>query len=99
MNYPEYKNKRILVTGGAGAIGSNLTRSLLAQDAEVIVLDNLSSGQSWKSYYICSIRFVSLISCIKRLYMFTFWISSWWMSVGITQVPPVGDEGPVIKYS
>jgi len=35
---------RFLVTGGAGFIGSYLAEYLLKQDHEVIVLDNLSSG-------------------------------------------------------
>jgi UDP-glucose 4-epimerase len=35
---------RVLVTGGAGFIGSNLARELLRRDATVRVLDNLSSG-------------------------------------------------------
>ena len=35
---------RVLVTGGAGFIGSHLVRRLLADNAEVRVLDNLSSG-------------------------------------------------------
>ena len=35
---------RILVTGGAGAIGSNLTNSLVQQGHEVVVLDNLVAG-------------------------------------------------------
>jgi nucleoside-diphosphate-sugar epimerase len=34
----------ILVTGGAGAIGSRLVRRLCADDAHVLVLDDLSSG-------------------------------------------------------
>jgi UDP-glucose 4-epimerase len=38
------KEKRVLVTGGAGFIGSHLTEELLKQNREVIVLDNLSSG-------------------------------------------------------
>jgi len=42
-----YKNKKILITGGAGAIGSRLVRSLLNLNAFVIVLDNLSSGYTW----------------------------------------------------
>jgi UDP-glucose 4-epimerase len=34
----------VLVTGGAGFIGSNLVESLLAVGQEVVVLDNLSTG-------------------------------------------------------
>lgn len=36
---------RILVTGGAGFIGSNLVDACLQQDQEVTVVDNLSSGK------------------------------------------------------
>ena len=39
------KNKTILVTGGAGFIGSNLTEALLEIGASVIVLDSLETGQ------------------------------------------------------
>ncbi|MGB0980243.1 MAG: NAD-dependent epimerase/dehydratase family protein [Croceimicrobium sp.] len=40
----EIRNSRVLVTGGAGFIGSNLCEVLLAQDNEVICLDNFSTG-------------------------------------------------------
>jgi len=44
----DYAGKRILVTGGAGCIGSNLVRALIEADAEkVIVLDDFSSGPRW----------------------------------------------------
>lgn len=36
---------RILITGGAGFIGSNLADALMEQEHEVTVLDNLSVGQ------------------------------------------------------
>jgi len=39
------QGKTILVTGGAGAIGSNLVNKLLEEKAHVIVLDDLSSGR------------------------------------------------------
>ena len=38
------KNKKILITGGAGFIGSHLTEVLANNDNEVIVLDNLLRG-------------------------------------------------------
>jgi nucleoside-diphosphate-sugar epimerase len=44
----EFTGSRVLVTGGAGAIGSNLTKTLLNCGAEeVAVLDDFSSGYKW----------------------------------------------------
>src|SRR2546422_4897815 len=36
--------QRVLITGGAGFIGSHLSEALLAQGREVFVVDNLSTG-------------------------------------------------------
>ena len=40
-----FENKRVLVTGAAGFIGSNLTDRLLELGAEVIGIDNLFNGR------------------------------------------------------
>jgi len=44
----EYAGKTILITGGAGCIGSNLTKALLKADAKkIIILDNFSASYKW----------------------------------------------------
>jgi len=44
----EYSGKNILITGGAGCIGSNLTKALIeAGTNKIIVLDNLSAAEKW----------------------------------------------------
>lgn len=40
-----FTSKKILITGGAGFIGSNLAESLLALGAKVVIFDNFSSGK------------------------------------------------------
>jgi UDP-glucose 4-epimerase len=49
MSMPEMprdlENVRVLVTGGAGFVGSQLTRALLARGATVTVLDDLFTGK------------------------------------------------------
>ena len=37
-------NNKILITGGAGYIGSHVTEILVKSKAEVYILDNLSRG-------------------------------------------------------
>ena len=59
MNYIEnYKDQVVLVTGGAGAIGSNLTRALAEAGAHVIVLDDLSSSERWNVPSMPGVLFV-----------------------------------------
>lgn len=59
MNYLEiYKGQVVLVTGGAGAIGSNLTRALAEAGAKVIVLDDLSSSERWNVPSMPGVMFV-----------------------------------------
>jgi len=54
-----YEGKKILITGGAGAIGSNLTKALAACKAKlVIVLDDLSSSQRWNIPSLPNVLFV-----------------------------------------
>ncbi len=38
------RNKKVLVTGGAGFIGSNLVKKLISDKNKVVVIDDLSSG-------------------------------------------------------
>ncbi len=45
MHSTKITNSKVLVTGGAGFIGSNLCESLLENNNEVICLDNFSTGR------------------------------------------------------
>jgi UDP-glucose 4-epimerase len=58
-NYLEmYEGQVVLVTGGAGAIGSNLTHALAEAGARVIVLDDLSSSERWNVPSLPGVLFV-----------------------------------------
>lgn len=47
-NFNEYQEKTVLVTGGAGCVGSNLSKKLANLGAKkIIILDNLSSAYEW----------------------------------------------------
>src|SRR6478672_8974312 len=44
LHHDAFKNVRVLVTGGAGFIGSHLTEALSTLGADVVVLDDLSGS-------------------------------------------------------
>ncbi len=45
MDYQRIQNTRVLVTGGAGFIGSNLCEDLLKYNNEVVCIDNFATGR------------------------------------------------------
>lgn len=55
----DYKGKVVLVTGGAGSVGTNLCRKLAELNAnKVIILDDLSSAYEWNIPRLDNIVFV-----------------------------------------
>ncbi len=53
-----YSGKTVLVTGGAGAIGSNLTKKLSDLDARILILDDLSSSYQWNIPSLPNVLFI-----------------------------------------
>ena len=69
-----YKDKTILVTGGAGAIGSNLCKALSNLEAKlIVVLDDLSASYEWNIPFRQNILFVKGSvtdeTCLKRVFI------------------------------
>lgn len=58
MDYSEYNSKTVLVTGGAGCVGSNLTNKLSGFAGKIIILDNLDSAYEWNIPSADNISFV-----------------------------------------
>lgn len=54
--------KRILVTGGAGFIGSHLVERLLREGHDVVVLDNLSTGRLENLEHLTSYKSLSVVT-------------------------------------
>lgn len=64
-------NKKILVTGGAGFVGSHLTDELVKNGHNVVVMDNLSSGRkenlnSLAKFYKIDIRDKNILKVFKK---------------------------------
>ena len=56
--------KRILITGGAGCLGSNLLEHLFKQGHELLVIDNFATGKKEverlvKDYYLLDERLLT----------------------------------------
>ena len=55
----QYKGKNILITGGVGCIGSNLTKALIkAGAARIVVLDDLSAAYKWNIPVAPNVHFI-----------------------------------------
>jgi len=58
-HFEQYQDQTILITGGAGAIGSNLSRALAEVGAaNVIILDDLSASYAWNIPNLSNVLFV-----------------------------------------
>ena len=63
----------ILVTGGAGYIGSHMVHALIDKGESVVVVDDLSTGYRWSvpreaEFFLCDIGDIASISRIFRTY-------------------------------
>ena len=65
---------RVLVTGGAGYIGSVVCEQLLAQRNEVVVFDNLSTGHRQAVMEGCQFVQGDLRDTDKLLSMLRVWL-------------------------
>jgi UDP-glucose 4-epimerase len=54
-----YKGRTVLVTGAAGAIGSNLCKRLTQLGAHILAVDDLSSSEIWNLPTAKTIRFIN----------------------------------------
>ncbi len=54
----QFRNKKVLVTGGAGFVGSNLVNKLVKEGAVVTVLDDLFTGRKENIAFLKEIKFV-----------------------------------------
>ena len=69
----EYEGETILITGGAGCVGSNLTRRLVQCNPEkIIILDDLSSSYKWNIPKDDCIQFIEGDICDDQVLKWTF---------------------------
>ena len=69
--------QKVIVTGGAGFIGSNLVDELIKQKIEVIVLDNLSTGKKENInpqaiFYECDVSRMSVGFTLMETFSYLF---------------------------
>ena len=59
------KMATVLITGGAGFIGSHLADELLSQGNKVVILDNLSLGRPNHSFEVKNSKLQAIASFLK----------------------------------
>tara|TARA_R110002073_G_scaffold38161_9_gene109702 strand:+ start:852 stop:1760 length:909 start_codon:yes stop_codon:yes gene_type:complete len=64
--------KKVLVTGGAGFIGSNLVDQLISDGADVLILDNLSTGKKENvnpeaQFIMCDIAYAKIDYLVEQM--------------------------------
>lgn len=67
----DFKNKKILITGGAGFIGSHLANEFIKMGSNVVVVDNLSSGKKESinpkvKFYKTDVRDKKILEIFKK---------------------------------
>ncbi len=93
--------KNVLVTGGAGFIGSNLVDKLILQKYNVTIIDNLSTGKKKNInkkavFYKCDIRDFDRLS--KTFNLCIFWACAQIannLSILAAQIKSFSDKPPI----
>ena len=68
-----YEGQTILITGGAGCVGSNLTKKLAEYNPEkIIILDDLSSAYEWNIPKSDCIEFIQGDICDDQVLKWIF---------------------------